>query len=320
MFLVAEGYVDLAADIADYLAEFSEQYVNIDGKRTPVSRRITVRDLLNMTSGIPYPDDTTPGGRQSGNVFWQIDNRLYSDNPVTTEEFSRMMAGVGLCFEPGARFMYGASADILGAMVERVSGMKFGEYLKTKLFDPLGMQDTGFYVPAGKAHRLAKVYDNKDGLVEVKTNHLGLRYMRDIPPAFESGGAGLCSTVDDYAKFATMLLQNGAYDGKQIMPVWAVKYMTHGGLTEGQKPGLSAGWDWMQGYTYGNLMRVCDDESQTTLFSHKGEYGWDGWLGSFFSNEPSLGITLLMGVQQVGVGQTGTLVRKLKNVVMSDMA
>ncbi|MCH5348953.1 MAG: beta-lactamase family protein [Oscillospiraceae bacterium] len=318
--LASEGVIDLAADIADYLPEFSEQYVNRDGRRVPAVRHITVRDLLNMTSGLAYPDETTFGGRQAGTVFWQMDNRLYTDDPVTTEEFSQMMSKVDLCFEPGEKFMYGTSADILGALVERVSGMRFGEFLKKRFFEPLEMSDTDFYVPAEKADRLAKVYDySENGLSELTTDHLGLRYLRDIPPAFESGGAGLCSTLDDYAKFGTMLLSFGEWNGKQIMPAQAVRYLIHGGLTEQQKPQLKAGWDWLTGYTYGNLMRVCDDESQTAIFSLKGEYGWDGWLGTFFSNEPACGITFLMGVQQAGIGQTGTLVRKLKNAVMSEL-
>ena len=148
---------------------------------------------------------------------------------------------------------------------------------------------------------------------------MGLRYLREIPPAFESGGAGLCSTLDDYSHFGTMLLNGGIYEGKRIMPECAVRYMTAGGLTKEQIPQLQEGWAWMRGYTYGSLMRVCRDESQVTLFSSRGEYGWDGWLGTFFSNEPEHGITLLMGVQQVGIGRTGTLVRKLKNLVMSEI-
>ena len=76
----------------------------------------------------------------------------------------------------------------------------------------------------------------------------------------------------------------------------------------------------MSGYTYGTLMRVCEDESRVMLFSSKGEYGWDGWLGTFFSNEPAHGITLLFGTQQVGIGRAGTLVRSIKNVVMSELA
>ncbi len=320
MILVSRGKIDLGAEVSDYLPEFKELFVNREGKRIRATRPMLVRDLMNMTSGLAYPNDTTEGGRQSDKIFAEIENRLYSDRPVTTAEFSSMMAKADLCFEPGEQFMYGTSADILGALVEKVSGISFGEFLRTNLFEPLEMHDTGFYVPKEKADRLSMVYDYcETGLAEVKTNHLGLRYMREVPPAFESGGAGLCSTLDDYSHFGTMLLNDGIYKGIRILPKAAVSFMTAGGITDAQKPQLEAGWTWMRGYTYGNLMRVCEDESRVTLFSSKGEYGWDGWLGTFFSNEPKHGITLLMGVQQVGIGRTGTLVRKMKNVVMSEL-
>ncbi len=318
--LAAKGVIDLSADIADYLPEFGKPYVNRDGKRTPAVRHITVRDLLNMTSGLPYPDDSTEGGKQSGGVFWNIEQRLYGDNPVTTAEFSEMMSRVDLCFEPGERFMYGTSADIIGALIERVTGMRFSEFLHENFFEPLEMADTAFYVPEEKQSRLAKVYNySENGLVECVTNHLGMRYERDIPPAFESGGAGLCSTLDDYSHFAQMLINNGEYKGRKIMPTYSVKYLTESSLPEEKLWQFHQWWDWMSGYSYSNFMRVCRNENETSLFSSKGEYGWDGWLGTFFSNEPKHGITLLMGVQQVGVGEAGTLVRKLKNAVMSGL-
>lgn len=318
--MAARGEIDLAEDISSYLPEFSQQNVNINGERKAAERRITVRDLLNMTSGIPYPDDSSEGGRQAGAVFWNMEQRLYGDNPVTTREFSELMAKNDLVFTPGERFMYGSSADITGALIERVSGMKFSEFLKENFFIPLEMNDTDFYVPESKQERLAKVYNySENGLVECITNHLGMRYERDIPPAFESGGAGLCSTVDDYSRFASMLLSGGTYKGRRIMPEAAVKYLTGSTLPEEKLWQFRQWWDWMSGYSYGNFMRVCRDEGQTSLFSSAGEYGWDGWLGTFFSNEPKHGITLLMGVQQVGVGKAGTLVRKLKNAVMSEI-
>lgn len=320
MLLVAEGKIDLSAWLSDYMPEFGSSFINVNGERIPAQNHITVRNLLNMTSGLPYPGEYNESVRQSGEVFWKMDQRLYSDDPVSTAEFAKMISGIDLCFEPGSEFMYGVSADILGALIERVSGMKFGEFLRKNFFEPLEMEDTDFYVPQNKAYRLAKVYDYSDsGLREAKTNHLGLRYDRSIPPAFESGGAGLCSTLDDYAKFASMLLNGGEYKGRKIMPRAAVKYMTSSCTNAAQSLQLSNCWTWMSGYSYGNLMRICTDESQTSLFSSKGEYGWDGWLGTFFSNEPSHGITMLVGAQQVGVGGVGTVTRKIKNIVMSEL-
>ena len=318
--LASEGLIDLAADAAEYLPEFSEQNTRENGVLRPVKRRMTVKDLLNMTSGVSYPSDEDTAGMMAGKVFYEIDKRLYTDHPVTTREFSEMMAQNELSFDPGSSFRYGAGADILGALIERVSGSTFGEYLRDRFFEPLGMDDTGFFVPESKRDRLAKVYEyTENGLRENQTNNLGMRYMREIPAAFESGGAGICSTLDDYAKFGTMLMNNGVYNGKRIMPETAVRYFIHGGIESRQRQDLWKGWDWLKGYGYGNLMRVCEDESLTTLFSSKGEYGWDGWLGTFFSNEPQHGITFLLGVQQIDMSKTGILTRRIKNMIMCEL-
>lgn len=320
LLLVSQGKIDLASAIEDYLPEFKDGHVNENGVRRSVQRKITVRDLLNMTSGLAYPDLSTEGGKQSDAVFREIDERLYSDHPMSTREFAQKMGKIDLTFEPGEKFMYGISADILGALIEVVSGESFGTFLQKNFFDPLEMNETGFYVPEKNRSRLARVYEETpQGLMEVKTNHLGLRYEGDIAPSFESGGAGLCSTLDDYSKFGQMLMNEGMYQGKRIMPAQAVRFLRHGGLTREQMPQLHQGWDWMSGYTYGNLMRVCENESETSVFSSKGEYGWDGWLGTFFSNEPQHGITLIFGTQQVGIGRTGILVREIKNIVMSEL-
>lgn len=320
MLLAAQGWVDLGAWLSDYLPAFSQMYVSVNGERRPAAHNITVSDLLNMTSGIPYPDNDE-AGRRSGAVFWETEQSIYSENPVTTMQFAEKMAGVPLWFEPGERFRYGASADILGALVEAASGMTFRDFLMESFFEPLGMADTDFYVPQEKRKRLARVYDyGENGLRELRTNHLALPYERDILPAFQSGGAGLCSTLDDYAKFGAMLLAGGVFGGKRIMPEAAVRRLTSGGILPAQRPQLTDGWSWMSGYTYGNLMRVCCDESRTTLLASNGEYGWDGWLGTFFSNEPAHGITMVFGTQQAGVGRAGSLARRIKNIVMSELA
>lgn len=319
--LASKGEIDLSAWLSDYLPEFADMYVNANGKRERARRQITVIDLLNMTSGLAYPDERFIGGKQCGAVFEQIEQRIFSKEPVTTREFAQMMAKTDLCFEPGERFLYGTSADIVGALIETVSGKRLGEFLQEEFFLPLGMEDTAFYVPLEKQSRLSKAYDyDADGkLYENKTNHLGLGYYRNTPPAFESGGAGLCSTLDDYSKFATMLLNGGEYNGKRILSEKAVQFFTKGGLAQEIKKQLKEGWDWLGGYTYGNFMRVCEDESQTTLFVNKGEYGWDGWMGTFFSNEPQSKITFLLGVQQLGIGKAGNLTRRLKNLVMDSL-
>ena len=111
----------------------------------------------------------------------------------------------------------------------------------------------------------------------------------------------------------------GEYNGRQVMSKAAVRFFTHGGIEAEQRRELWNGWGWTKGYGYGNLMRVCEDENLTTLFSSKGEYGWDGWLGTFFSNEPQHGITYLLGVQQIDMSKTGVLTRRIKNMIMSEL-
>ena len=328
MLLVSRGLIDLSAGLEEYLPEFHTPYVSDRTGRRPAGRNIRVADLMNMTSGIPYPHDKSAGGRASRAVFDEAIRTLGRADGLTTREFARRMAEADLDFDPGAHFAYGASADILGALVEVVSGMSFAEFLGKEFFEPLDMNDTGFSLTREQAERLADIYDyvrtedgspdgslrGRDRLKLTKTCHLGLSYERTNEPTFASGGAGLTSTLDDYSHFAAMLLNGGEYRGNRILPKAAVDFMTSGGLTDDQKKELMAGWDWLRGYTYGNLMRVLEKEDEASILANRGEYGWDGWLGTFFSNEPATGRTLLVGMQQIGQGEGGKLVRILKNL------
>lgn len=142
--LMEQGRLNAGAWLSDYLPEYAEMYVSRNGVRTPAKNHIKVSDLLNMTSGIPYPAEDSAGGKTSGKVFWETEQAMRTDSPITTRELARRMSEAELCYEPGERFMYGASADILGAVIEEVSGMSFRDYLRQTFFEPLGMQDTDF--------------------------------------------------------------------------------------------------------------------------------------------------------------------------------
>lgn len=212
MILVERGLLDMGEPVSKFLPGFANQRVAEGNQSVSVKREMNIKDLLCMTSGLSYPNEATLAGREAASVFEKIDQALYSDTPMTTQEVANALGGCRLQFQPGEHWMYGSSADILGAVIEVVSGMRFGAFLKKEIFEPLGMTDTGFYVPREKQGRIAKVYENQEGnLVEVKTNHLGIRYSLDEEPAFQSGGAGLVSTLDDYAKFAQMLLNGGDF-------------------------------------------------------------------------------------------------------------
>lgn len=185
------------------------------------------------------------------------------------------------------------------------------------------MNDTGFWVPDEKRRRLADicVTDYKNQRIvsaPENANHLGIIYAMDRKPAFESGGAGLVSTLDDYSKFASMLLNGGELNGRRILSESAVKFMTSPALMPWQRCTLSKGWRTLSGFSYGNLMRNCIDPSQAVMYCEKGEYGWDGWLGCYFANCPESGLTILIGMQRIDSG-TSALTRKLINRLRAEL-
>ena len=314
MILMERGLLDLGQSVGEILPRFRNMQVWESDRKVPARKSTLVKDLLNMTSGLAYPGEDA-AGREVAAVFEEIDRKLYSNAPLNTMEIVQRLGSCALAFHPGEKWMYGTSADILGAVIEKVSGKRFGTFLKDELFTPLGMGDTAFYVPKEKHHRLAEVYEQKDdGMIRCVTNNLGIRYTQDVPPAFESGGAGLVSTIDDYAKFARMLLSEGG----DILKPATVRYMTTGKLLPWQQESLWRSWDSMAGYGYGNLMRIMEEPGMALCSTWKGEYGWDGWLGTYFCNCPENGVTILMFCQRKDAG-TMELTRKVRNVIAANL-
>ena len=243
MILMERGLLDLCQPVSDFLPAYAQQSYSLEeggigeeaaggsnkedqsiagapsrAETRPVVQPMRVLDLLRMTSGLMYPDDTVTAGRQAAKVFEKIERLLFTENAMTTREIADALGGCVLAYEPGSSWRYGSSADVLGAVVEVVSGMRFGEFLEKELFGPLGMKDTAFWVPEEKQGRLAAVYETvkepgKRSMVRDEGNHLGIRNRMDRSPAFESGGAGLASTLDDYMKFSRMLMQGGTLNG-----------------------------------------------------------------------------------------------------------
>lgn len=314
MILVERGALDLGKNVGDILPAFRNMQVWEKDEKVPARRSILVKDLLNMTSGLSYPG-MDGSGQEAARVFEEIDRNLYGDTPLTTMEIADKLGACGLAFHPGDKWMYGTSADILGAVIEKVSGMPFGEFLQKELFAPLGMTDTAFYVPAGKQHRLAEAYACvPGGMARYETNNLGIAYTMHRPPAFESGGAGLVSTIDDYAKFAAMLMKGG----QGILSPYTVHLLTTGCLTDWQRESCQRSWESMMGLTYGNLMRRLVEPGAAVYHGWAGEYGWDGWLGCYFCNSPANGITILMTTQRRDAG-TMEITRKLRNVLSASL-
>lgn len=311
MLLMEEGKIDLADPVSRYLPGFKNPHIYVDGKRTEAGREIAVYHLLSMTSGLTYGGDDE-NGQATFRLLDKLEKGLYSEHPMSTVEMANELGQLPLAFTPGERFCYGLSADVLGAVVEVVSGMRFGEFLEKHFFEPLGMKDTGFFVPADKADRLSMVYEQtENGLREFYRCHLGILNKMDIAPAFESGGAGLVSTIDDYARFGQMLLQGGSIEGRQYLSPNTIKYMTAGKLPCRAEKDFD--WDGLQGFGYRNLMRIANDEKLFTFNASAGEYGWDGWLGSYFANLPKEDATILMMMQKTDTG-TAPFTRRIRNV------
>lgn len=323
MILMERGVVDLCQPVSDFLPAYEKLTVDCNGEIKPCKLQMRVHDLLRMTSGLVYPDLNTLSGRAATAVFVEADRRLLHENAMTTRELADALATCPLDFEPGTSWRYGTSADVLGAVIEAASGMRFGEFLQKEIFEPLGMKDTAFWVPTEKRDRLAAVYKTvirKDGtgsMARYEENNLAIRNDMAESPAYEAGGAGLVSTLDDYMRFARMLLQGGELDGVRILQPGTVEFMTKGRLMDNQQKVFEQ-WIGLDGFSYGNLMRTCKDPDKAGFFAKEGEYGWDGWLGMYFANFPKEKLTILMGTQKTDAG-TFALTRKLRNAVLSSL-
>ncbi|WP_040951462.1 serine hydrolase domain-containing protein [Gorillibacterium massiliense] len=318
MILVERGVIDIYDPVSRFLPGFKNQKVAQNGELVPAVREVTIHDLLSMTSGLVYGGEDL-AGKATGELFQEIERGLYSDAPINTLDAMNRLGTFPLFFQPGASWQYGSSADVLGAVVEVASGMGFGDFLQKEMFSPLGMTDTGFWVPDAKRSRLTKTYENTpDGGMQPYTgNNLGILQKMDREPAFESGGAGLVSTIDDAARFTTMLMNGGTLDGAQILKPRTVRYLTSSTLSASQQQAFEA-WNSLSGHSYGNLMRVMTDTSRSGILGSLGEYGWDGWLGAYFCNCPSDGLTILFMTQKRDAG-TLPITRKLRNIVFSNL-
>lgn len=319
MVLFEQGKLDLAEPVSAYLPAFRGQQVEENGNLVPAEREVTVKDLLGMTSGLLYNGNPGLAGEYVTQVFRRVDEKLLTDQAMTTAEIAEALGRGPLKFQPGSSWLYGTSADVLGAVIEAVSGMTFGAFLEKNIFSPLGMKDTGFYVPEEKRERLAAAYrmDDNGELVRYEENHLGIINAMDRQPAFESGGAGLVSTIDDYARFAQMLLNEGELDGRRILRPATVRFMTAGQLNQAQQLAFVRNFSNMPGFSYGNLMRVMKDPGQSATLNHVGEYGWDGWLGCYFANDPAARMTMLFMMQKTDSGLT-SVVRRMRNFFISE--
>ncbi len=286
MQLYEQGLFRLWDPVSKYLPGFRNPKIAVekpDGSCEIVDAKgeVTLRQLFTMTSGVPYGWKDTAAGR----IRAEKEEAWYkSGKPFPgSVEYANLVGGLPLAFEPGERWMYGFSIDILGAVIEVLTGKTLGEYLKENIFDPLGMKDTGFFVPAENHSRIATLYHITDGMIPDE---------RDFPagkPDFESGGGGLFSTVKDYSRFAQMLLHGGTLDGVRILGRKTVDLISTDHLTPEQRKGDC--WDTQRGYGYGLGVRVMTNPELADINGSVGEWGWDGAFGNWFCVDPKENLT-----------------------------
>ncbi len=305
------GVLDVQEPVEKYLPGFAAPRVlTPEGKVVRANRSVTLMDLLNMRAGLSYPGED-PAARYVDDLFRENTERMRQGGGLDTVALSNAIGQLPLAFQPGEDWRYSTCADVLGAVVEVADGRPFARFLQEEFFEPLGMADTAFWVPPEKQERLVTC---------VRRTPAGFETWQDInlcvgqydhEPAFASGGAGLVSTLDDYARFAGMLRQGGVHEGKRLLSAATVRWLTSGDVCR------SGGFPTWDGYDYMKLMRVCVSPYRVGGLATLGEYGWDGWLGTYFMNFPEPDLTLLVGINVTDTG-TGPLTRKIRNAVLAE--
>ena len=285
MQLVEQGLLQLDAPVYEYLPAYKNAFLMKDGQKVPTQKPITVRQLFTMSAGLTYERDTDPI------------RQCISKNPnAGTVEVVNAFIESPLQFEPGERFLYSLCHDVLAAVVEVVSGMRFSDYLKKNIFQPLGMKRADFTVPEAELPHLTAEYEcYQPGKIRPWTTGSGFQ----LTPNYESGGAGLYTCVEDYALFADAMANGGVgKTGARILKAETIDLMRTEQLhTYAMNPkfGCAAG----PGYGYGLGVRTLIDKSDGQR-STLGEFGWDGAAGSYVMIDPAQKLSIFFAMHVRG--------------------
>ncbi|MCL2478138.1 MAG: beta-lactamase family protein [Treponema sp.] len=301
MTLYEKALFRLHQPIADFLPAFKDIRVAESDERgivrmVPAKRPVTFEHLFTMTSGIPYPGDSSYTGRFISEVNLKAFRDAKKGKPWNTAKMVEEAAKAPLCFHPGDQWMYGFSHDVLGRLIEVISGKKLSEYLSETIFQPLGLKDTAFYVPKEKQNRVVKAYNlGPKGLSEI--NDGANDNASPNPPAFESGGGGLCSTMADVGLYAQMLLNNGKLGSERILSRKTIELIRANHVDEKRlRPSF---FGHMTGYGYGLGVRTMLDPAAAGLNGSAGEWAWDGFMGTYYLVDPAEEMTALFFIQLV---------------------
>jgi CubicO group peptidase (beta-lactamase class C family) len=264
----------------------------------PAGRPMTIRDLLNHTSGLSYHiSERSPVDE----AYRAVD----IGGPTTTlRDMVERLATLPLEFSPGTRWSYSIATDVIGHLVELLSGQRFDDYLRTQIFEPLGMTDTGFTVPADKIERFAANYTRLPGSTDatLMDDPADSPYTR--PKIKLSGGGGLVSTAADYLRFCEMLRRGGELDGKRILGPRTIAYMTTNHLPGGgDLAGLATAGSFSEtryeGVGFGLGFYVVIDPVRAQIPTSPGEYGWGGMASTAFWVNPADDLVVIFLTQLV---------------------
>jgi CubicO group peptidase (beta-lactamase class C family) len=284
--LLEEGRFALGDPISRWAPEFADMRVlaSPDGpldQTAPAVRPITFDDLLTHRAGLTYGD--FHAGPLAGAYAEALGGDI--DTPVAPDAWIAGLAGLPLIDQPGAGFHYGCATDLLGLLIARMEGASLGEVMARRLFEPLGMKDTGFSVPASQRARRATMYGfDEQGRLMARPTGAGAAFLAERPDdmAFQSGGQGLWSTLDDYLAFARLFVEGGAVDGVRILKPETLALMTTNRLSEAQRAAA-----WMLGmpvftaHGFGLGVAVVIDPAKAAVTRCKGGVGTVGWPGAF---------------------------------------
>lgn len=278
MILVDEGKLRVDAPVSDYLPEFKALKVSTDDGLVVPKREMTIADLLRHTSGLTY-------GRSHRADSDRIFKELGPLNPKhSIEVMSSKLARVPLAYHPGQDWTYGVSIDVLGRVIEVASGQKLDAFLSKRIFKPLDMPDTGFYVPAEKHDRYAQVYNSdSEGTLTVGDNSGRADFSK--PKALLSGGGGLVSTARDYMRFLMMIQQGGRLGDVRILSAKSVEQMTSDQLPR-TVPNIYFGQQQRIGVGFGFGFSVRTKRSKWDPQGRVGEYGWGGLASTHYWVSP----------------------------------
>jgi CubicO group peptidase (beta-lactamase class C family) len=301
MILVEECKLRLDEPVDRLLPELANRKVlkRPDGpldETVPAIRAITLRDLLTFRWGFGVMLETPNAPILQAMKELRIG--MGPPNPLmpAPDEWIRRLGTLPLMYQPGARWMYHTGSDVLSVLIARASGRPFETFLRERIFEPLGMRDTGFSVPAKKIHRLATSYiaNPQTGKLEVYDQPETGQWAN--PPVFPSGAAGLVSTIDDYHAFARMMLNKEKHGSERILSRPSVEVMTTDQLTPEQKAmsGLTPGYFDSHGWGFG----VSVVTRHVDISGPIGKFGWDGGLGTSWYSDPSEDMVTILLTQR----------------------